>query len=158
MMLVSRRRETSQGIPTASVAISDDAHTIHERILSALRELRTTSRSVAFSELLEAFEQCPNTDAGDGEVRPVSADVFATARDFLAALPTAFPTPEVAATDEGEIALDWFPGLESTFTVLVAQGRKLFFATAAPERRLRGVEPFDGEVPSTILAELRRLF
>lgn len=150
--------ETSQGIPTTSDAFSDDARTIDAQILAALRDLQTTNRSVAFSELFEAFERCPDADSSHEEARPVSVESFMTARDFLYALPAAFPDPEVAATEAGDVSLDWFPGPGSTFTVLVAPGHKLIFATATPERRLRGVESFQGEVPSTILAELRRLF
>jgi hypothetical protein len=157
-MLVSRRRETSRGVPTSSAAFSDEAQTLQDKMLSALRDLRSTSRSVALEELFSAFMAHRATDELDEGCSRVSVDAFTTARDFLYALPTAFPSPEVAATREGEIALDWFPARASTFSVLATADRKLIFATATPERRLRGVESFHGEVPSALLDELRRLF
>ena len=158
-MQVSRRSETSRGFPLAPAgAAGPDAQLLADRLLAAIEDLRSTRRHVAFEELFEAFEECGHPGWDGCEALPISADVFATARDFLFALPNAFPSPEVSAGEGGEINLDWFPGPQSNFTVAVLPDRRLIFASVAPNRRLRGAEVFEDRVPDAILTELRRVF
>jgi len=158
-MLVSKRRETSQGSPFSQAgAVGPDAKVLAERLLLVLANLRSARRCVAFSELYDVFEQCGQPGWDGDEAVPVPADVFAVARDFLGALPTGFPSPEVVGTEDGGIGLDWFPSPASNFSIVVLPGRQLIYASVAPGRRIRGVESFDAEVPDSILSELRRLF
>ena len=89
---------------------------------------------------------------------PFSASTFANAREFLLALPTAFPTPEVCVTEDGSVAFDWFPAPGALFSVSVTGEGKLFFAAATPEGRISGVERFEGRLPQVISDTLRRVF
>lgn len=135
-----------------------DAREVEQRFVQALRELRSASRWVSVNALHEAFLRCGKPGWDGEEAEPISAATFATARDFLSALPTTFPSPEVGPLEDGTITLDWFPDDDSIFTVVVFPDRKVAFASIASERRLRGIELMDEEVPDSILTELRRIY
>ena len=59
-----------------------------------------------FDELFEAFARCARSGWDGEDACPIAVTTFATARDFLASLPVAFPGPEVAPLEDGAIALD----------------------------------------------------
>ena len=158
-MLVSRRKETAHGsIARASRAVGPDAKLLEDRLLDALAHLQTAQRGVALGELYEAFKSAGHVGWDGDQAEPVSATTFATARDFLRTLPTVYPSPEVAALEDGSVAMDWFPDDATNFTVVVFPDSRIAFASASPEESLKGIMPFSGEVPEPILNELRRLF
>lgn len=158
-MLVRRTNETSQGaLLYQDSGVSEEARQIQERTLEAVREIRPEGYWASIAELLDLFETCgtPGWDGGDGA--PVSARTFAHAREFLAALPAAFPTPEVSLTEDGSVSFDWFPGPGVLFSVTVTETGKLFFAAVTPDGRSSGIQRFDGRLPEVISETLRRLF
>lgn len=158
-MLVLRRKETAQGSATSAArAVGDDAKLLDERLKAALAELQSTGRSVALSELREGFELAANAGWDGLEALPMSTATYATARDFLQALPTAYPNPEVAALEDGTVAMDWFPSEGTNLTVVVFPDRKVAFASAGSEGTLKGIYRFDGDIPEAIINELRRVF
>lgn len=157
-MLISRRPETSRGSIPNRTAVGLDAEQIEERVLRALKDLRSASRGMAFDALYSAFLECGAHGWDGQDAVPVTADTFALARDFLTGLPAAFPSPEVAALEDGTVSLDWFPDAESMVSVALYPDRRVVFASVTGGRRIRGAEVMDEHVPDAILAELRRLF
>lgn len=158
-MLVRRTIETSQGSALyQDTGVSDEAREIERRTVEALRQIQSEGRRAALSELIDRFEAC-GLDGWDGELGvPMSAATYANARDFVAALPAAFPTPEVAIAEDGSVSFDWFPGPGALFSVSVTAEGKLFFAAVTPDGRSSGIQRFDGRLPEVISTTLRRLF
>lgn len=157
-MLISRRRETSHGSLPVGIAVGDDAVRIEAHVLEALDYLRPTDRGVALDALFSVFLECAKLGWDGSDAQPITADTFALARDFLYALPTAFPSPEVAPLEDGSISLDWFPSPDSSLSIAVFPDRRLIFASVSTRRRIRGAEVMDDDVPGAIIAELRRLY
>lgn len=158
-MQIARRTETSHGfLPYVQAPEAADARKIEEAALAALRALRGTSRALALEHLCTQFLEAAAVGWDGLEAEPMTADTFAVARDFLSALPMAFPNPEVAAREDGAVALDWFPSPDSMLAVVVFPDRRIGFASVCRDRRVRGTERFDGRVPDVIIEELRRLF
>lgn len=158
-MFVRRTSETSQGMALyQDSGVSDEARKVERMTLEALQQIRSEGHRAARSELIDLFETCAR-DGWDGdEGAAMSAATYANARAFLAALPAAFPTPELGVEGEGSVAFDWFPGPGMLFSVSVTEEGKLFFVAVAPESRSSGIERFDGRLPKVITDTLRRLF
>jgi hypothetical protein len=158
-MLISRRRETARGsVPRPAEAASEDARLLHDKLSETLAEIQTVQRSVALGELWESFSTAAKPGWDGDEGAPITVPTYVTARDFLRSLPAAYPSPEVAALDDGTIALDWFPAPDMNFSVVVYPDRSVVFASAGPRGVLKGAYRFDGEVPEPIVDELRRVY
>lgn len=155
-------RRTTQTTRAANLfqdsASSQEAQTIGRETDEAVRRIRPEGFWVAVSQLIDSFEECGHQGWDGHDAEAVGASTFAHARDFLFALPNAFPTPEVSACDDGTIAFDWFPGPRSLFSVSVTDQGNLIFAAVTPSGRMRGVERFEDQLPEVISEILRRLF
>jgi hypothetical protein len=113
---------------------------------------------MAMAELIDAFEGRHQRAADGSEVRPVRADTFARARALLLSLPNALPAPEVAAEEDGSIVFDWLREQSRLLSVTLTPGGRLIYAGVFEDRTVRGIEPFEGELPEPILSSLRTLY
>jgi len=158
-MLVRRTTETSQGMALfQDSGVSEEARRVERMTLEALEQLRSEGHRAARSELIDLLAICAREGWDGDQGTPMSAATYANARGFLAALPAAFPTPELGVEAEGSVSFDWFPGPGMLFSVSVTEEGKLFFVAVTPESRSSGIERFDGRLPKVITDTLRRLF
>ncbi|MEK9505176.1 hypothetical protein [Gaopeijia maritima] len=156
-MQIAKRRKTNTSV-YFSRASSESGEQIQQRLTELVARIQAARRGVAFNELMNLFVECSQVDwDGDGAER-IDVEVFHNARIFLETLPTAFPSPEVSAGCEGEVAFDWFPAPRSNFSVLIVPGGKVIYAGAERDRKFSGIARFDDRVPRAILDELRQLF
>ena len=158
-MLVVRNAETARGsIGPRERGVSQEAQQLTERVLDVLRSLKTTNHHLAMGELIDAFDGCHRRAAEGEEVEPVRADTFARARALLLSLPNAFPAPEIAAEEDGSIVFDWLREQNRLLSVTLTPKGRLIYAGVFEDRSVRGIEPFEGELPEPILSSLRRLY
>ena len=143
--------DTAQGgVLYQDSGVSEEARQVERRTAEAVERIRSQGHWVARSELIGLLEACGRAGWDGDQGRAVSASTYANARDFLSALPAAFPSPEVSVTEDGAISFDWFPGPDSLFSVSVTEEGKLFFAAVTPTGRSSGIERFEGRLPEVI--------
>jgi len=106
----------------------------------------------------EAFREA-SFDNWDGYgAKSANQESYDLTLKLLASLPSDLPRPEVAVDPDGEISLDWNAGREKVFAISVGKNGRLSYAGIFGENRIRGVEYFENEVPSSVMDNLRRLF
>ena|SRR5688572_10515891 len=90
--------------------------------------------------------------------RPMLPAAYQQARQFLQALPTTSPMPEIGVDSEGEVTLDWVFGHKSALTVSVGGAGRCTFAWIRGLRTQRGTEWLDNDgIPSPIVSALSQL-
>jgi len=90
--------------------------------------------------------------------RAASYESYLEAKRFIEALPASCPAPEIALDPDGEVSLEWYSLPGKIFSVSVgADGELTYAGKFGPIRKTHGTEPFSGEVPTVILANLRRV-
>lgn len=145
-----------------SRASSEDSRTVHGEIQKTKRYVRSIASSMqsqAYAALEDVVARCSYPDWDGHGARPISSLTKAWAELFLDALPMSLPTPEIVPEADGEVAIEWDIGTDRIFSVSIGDTGLLHFAGlfgGGIERH--GVEPFDGLVPSEILAYIGRLY
>jgi hypothetical protein len=89
---------------------------------------------------------------------PVTPQARAAAEEFLGALPTTWPPPEMAADPDGEISFEWARDPHWVFSVSVSPEGRLSYAGLFGVNRVHGAESFVGQLPQAIVDNLVRFF
>jgi hypothetical protein len=88
----------------------------------------------------------------------VGADVFGRTCEFLSALPTTIPLPDLVVEGENQIGLDWDCGARRVLAVTVDDTPYLGFAALIGHEPVYGKTPFAGEFPQTLAYLVSRLY
>ncbi len=110
------------------------------------------------AELAEIAGECakPNWD-GFGAL-PVPNEAAVKAEQFLYALPTSIPAPEIAPEPDGSVALIWYGDRRQVFSVSFQIDQRVTSAGLYGTSKWHGVEVFDGrEVPEFLIAGIERI-
>jgi hypothetical protein len=110
------------------------------------------SRELGETRLLSAL------GSADAEGTAVPRETFAAALDFLWALPSDVPLPEIVVAPDGEIGFDWNDGPRRVLSVAVGNRGSLGYAALLGFEPVHGRVPFAGAVPRTVAHILGRLF
>lgn len=111
----------------------------------------------AEENLYEVFgETCQPDWDGHGSAS-VSYDVYLKALEFLGRFPMNFPVPEVSADPDGEVSFEWYASPNWTFSISLGRGADLTYAGIFGANKTHGVEVFHGEIPESILNNIRRV-
>lgn len=151
-------------LASAGSAFSAEGHVafnvfneVKERSISS--ETLSGNKQQAIRELKELTHDCiaDNWD-GAGAVR-IQGRTEDFAEKFIRALPYGTPMPELAASPDGSISLDWMPERGRMLSLLVGPDSRFPFAWIDFENRGYGVVDFDGvSVPSNFLDRLLTIF
>ncbi len=151
-------------LASAGAAISAEGHVafnvlneVNGRSISS--ETLSGHRQQAIRELRELTRECvaDNWD-GAGAVR-IQGRTENFAEKFIRTLPYGTPMPELAASPDGSISLDWMPERGRMLSLLVGPDSRLPFAWIDRENRGHGVADFDGvSIPSNFLDRLLPIF
>ena len=119
----------------------------------------TAPQGVALAQLDEVVRDC-NRPGWDGYgAKAIGPATYFKVRQFLQALPTQLPPPELVPEPDGEIAIEWDLGQQCIFSVSLGAAAKLNYAgLLGPGVERHGVEPFEGLVPQAILDGVAELF
>lgn len=159
MTLIVRRPDTSTGgaSPHASAA-GQDAREVYDRLRKALSEIRDERHIAARSRLIDLMDDCDH-EGWDGEdAMAVTVAAYVHARTFLESLPSTFPTPDVYAEPDGEIAFDWVVSRTRMFSVSFGTDRKLAYSGLIDGNSAYGTEEVSDQFPALIADYLRRLY
>jgi hypothetical protein len=109
-------------------------------------------------ELAEVWDECRHQDWDGYDALPVDWTSVQNAHRLLLALPLGTRLPSVGAIPSGEITLEWHHSRRRTLTVTVTPDGDLHYAALLGPSRTCGTEPFDDEVPATILNLITRVY
>ena len=114
-------------------------------------------KAVLISNLsLLGGECCEKNWDGYG-AEPVRPRALRGAEDLIASLPEDVTLPECSIEPDGCVSLDWMPGPNRTLTVSVGESDRMPYAWVDGTDRGHAVARLvDGQLPSRILAEIRR--
>ncbi len=139
--------------------VSEEAHTLKERIDTVLRSM---FQSVTLGKPLEILKEVyveSSQDNWDGYgASAVGSDTYSESKRFLHLLPTTIPSPEITIEPDGEIAFEWFAGPRRVLSVSVGSDNIMTYAGLFGINKTHGTEYFGDELPATILSNLQRLF
>lgn len=140
---------------------SDEARALEKHVATALDHLFQPISSGgllrdAESALSEIQEEASISDWDGRGAAPLNAASLREARRFLALLPTGFPTPQIGADPDGEIALEWFGRRGWVISISLSPTREITYAGLFGVSRVRGREFFGDEIPETIVEGIRR--
>lgn len=106
-------------------------------------------------ELDDIFEECSQANWDGYGAKRVYRSLRKTVERFLDALPSSIPDPELSPDPDGEISLDWCYDKDKAFSISIGR-RELTYAVLDGERRSRGVEIFEDEIPESIIIQLNK--
>jgi hypothetical protein len=141
---------------------SDEAQFVAKQAKEARRHLYESNglglqRRELFEELCAVAEECkrPNWDGYGAEA--VSEDAYQLAYCFLEACPPGTPRPSIGAEPDGHLTLEWYRSQHNVLSVSVSPEGDLHYSALVGPNKAYGTEAFFGEVPTEILALIRRV-
>jgi len=147
---------------SVSHAVSNDAIEVQDKLREIMLSLRSSfsmgkSLTDAIDALLIISQDC-NSDNWDGYgAKALTEDVFAEARCFIENLPISAPPPELSIDPDGEIVFEWYASPRKIFSVSVGIN-SLTYAGIFGSSTTHGTEPFDNDIPQTIIDNLFRVY
>lgn len=154
MTFVLRRMESTFALPSrGSHALSEEAASLEEKVVSALKQIRHERHRAVWYDLMHLCEE----EREDGEA-PFLADSLAMARRFLSVLPSAFPEPEVDLDPDGEVRFDWLLSRQRMFSVSFGPDGFANYAGLMDGSSFYGREEIGSEFPPRFAAHFRQLF
>lgn len=112
----------------------------------------------AIDALIDTFRKHrdPNWDGYDAE--PIKEAACAESAKFLRKLPSAIPNPEIVAEPDGDIALEWYVRKRLLFVVSFSgKGVISYAGMFGRGSKAHGTEYFSDSIPSSVIANIRRL-
>lgn len=140
--------------------VSSEAAFLHQTQWQSVQrknELSATlGRGKIKSELAELWHGCRHADWDGGGAMAVEIQTVHAAVEFLQALPSDIPQPEVAADPEGLVNLEWHRARRWVLSVSIDSQRTVYYAAMFGSETVRGKEHFYREVSPTLLRLIRK--
>jgi hypothetical protein len=111
----------------------------------------------ALAELEDVCDEASRAGWDGYDAQPLNQVACGFAELFLSALPTTAPRPEVSASTDGEVALDWQFGERKALTVSIGSNGRCTFAWILGQNKNRGTAWFEDEIPASIVFALNQL-
>lgn len=148
---------------SGSPGVGDDLQRLKSLLQDAVEPLvNSVSLGKSLRETLQSLyqilEECGHPNWDGYSAQPVSFEAYENAKRFVQGLPLSFPTPEVAAEPDGEIAFEWYSSPTRVFSVSVAASNELNYAGLFGASRTYGTEVFYDEIPEVILSHISRIY
>lgn len=143
--------------------VSAEADTIRHLFDALFRDrLESITLGDAYREAVEAlwdvFQESSEENWDGYGARIVDAITYVHAKNFLEALPTTLPGPQVSAEPDGEISFEWYIGPRWVFSISVGRENELTYAGLFGRSTAHGTEYFTDGLPKPIAENLDRLF
>lgn len=150
----------SQPFARRGTAVSAEADDVSRAAFAVVSNVERSEslfgdKSAVISQLWQLHDECSEPDWDGNDAMPLSEVAVATAIEFIKAIPTGMPLPEVAPEPEGAISLDWIASRTRRLTVSVKNSTRLAYAWMDGTDRGHAVARFDGgEIPARILQDI----
>ena len=135
---------------------SDEVTYVTKQSFSGVQHLRESftlgeENRAAKEELFDVSEDCAEPDWDGYGAEPVDIETYRKAFNFIDALPTGYPKPEIDAESDGHVTFDWHRSPRYTLSVSVSPDGYLYWSALLGPRKLNGSEPFLNGIPSELL-------
>ena len=108
--------------------------------------------------ILNLYDCCSKDNwDGDGE-KAITPDVWRGAVRLIASLLPGIPKPEITASPDGKIVLEWYRCKSNILAITIVGEYKLHFNALFGEAEAYGLEPFQDDMPVSILDNMARLY
>jgi hypothetical protein len=160
---VQRTPETARGWMPRMHGGGRDANDIYERALEVLRSASWHDHSGSIGELNRQYKESVEAAAAFPDVTALSDSTYRGARTFLCDLPHAYPAPDIAVLENGEVSFDWQRDDGGSIAVMLLDRTTIIYASLwegadAVTYEASGTLEFAQTVPDEIVSELRALF
>lgn len=91
------------------------------------------------------------------DARPVNGNAFTQAVRFLEYLPPETPLPEIGVDPDGDIAVDWSPGVGRVVSLRISGDGTIYYAGLDHEARFHGSELLREGVPRAVWQAIERV-
>lgn len=109
-------------------------------------------KSSTISEIQELAEECSSAGWDGYDGCPVSSRTANLANDFIRALSSGLPLPDISAEPDGEIALEWIASRSKVFSISLGETNRISYAWIDGGDHGHAVAIFDGQkVPRKIV-------
>ena len=115
-------------------------------------------QSTIRGELGDVWNECRCPDWDGYGAMPVNWAAVQNANRLLLALPWGTQLPSVGAVPSGDVTVEWHHSRRRTLTVTLTCDGELHYAALLGPSRTCGTEPFDDQVPATILMLIARVY
>lgn len=141
---------------------SNEARFVENSTQCSRRQLQGANvfgiESALRDELATVWEECRQPNWDGYQALPIDQDTLRSAYVFLESLPLGFSAPSIGAEPDGAITLEWHRSVRRTLSVSVGSTGELHYAALLGPNRVYGTEAFFGEVPSSILDLIRKVY
>jgi hypothetical protein len=146
----------------SSNAVSGEADTVRRLIEDAWELLAdslavSNTTSAAISELKRASQMAQAANWDGYGAKPLDPRAYEAAVQFLCALPTTTPIPDVSVDPDGEVDVLWHTDPRRTFSVSIGPSGRLTYSGLFGDAQSFGTEWFLNEIPRAILLNLSRI-
>ncbi len=135
---------------------SDEAAYVTRQSFGGVQQMRSSftlgeENRAAKEELFDVSEECAEPDWDGYGAEAIDIETYRKAFNFIDALPSGYPTPEIDAEPDGHLTFDWHRSPRYTLSVSVSPDGYLFWSALLGARRLNGSEPFLNRIPGGLL-------
>jgi hypothetical protein len=115
--------------------------------------------ALLFDELENLIAEHSNPGWDGHEAPPISYQIEQHAREFIRALPTSIPSPELAVDpDDAAISFEWYGGCRKVFSISLGASGRLACAGLNGTDRWHAALAFDGvKLPDLVLQSIRQV-
>ncbi len=145
-------------LPTTGV--SEEAEFLRQERMEDLRrslEVVSPGLKAIQDELIGVWQECSRPGWDGYEARPLGEAALSEAFQFIQGLPWEFMPHTVSGEPGGGVNLEWYRSPNWLLDVVLAGEGKIYFSALFGERRLRGVEPLQEELPENLQNLIRRV-
>ena len=145
-------------VTAAAFAVSLPAHVVQRSVVEIEQNKEDSislfgEKSQALSALAEVAAEASDDDWDGYGAFPLMPEGVELAKSFIRALPVNISMPTFSPEPDGEVALEWYGGKNSIFSLSFGVGGRLAYALLDGTNHSKGVEQFDGESISPLLLE-----
>jgi len=107
--------------------------------------------------LLEEYTLCSLENWNGDAAAAVTKITYTKAYDFLDALPASVEAPEVCASPDGDINLEWYRTPQLMLVVSVSDDVSLYYNGVDGTDDVHGTAAFTGDIPKLILGWIKMI-
>lgn len=144
----------SNGVTAEAELVKDLFHTTREQLWSS--HSLGWSREECRNQLIDAYGEAATENWDGYGGHRVEASAILNGFQFIDALPSSIPMPDVAVDPDGEISFDWICSPRRQFSISLGGRSVMSFAGLFGSDKVAGSEHFQGTLPRSLVEYVRR--
>lgn len=118
----------------------------------------TFDRSDSYATLIDAYEDCRESNWDGYDAAPALIDAYISARRVLQGLPSFIPSPEIDVTPQGKILFEWYRAPRKVLTMTIGPTGEMAYALLSGRSKRSGTDLIVDFLPKQVLNDLQRLY